>query len=92
MSDEVLFIGGANDGRRIKVPLNVPLMRLPIPPKIGTSDVAHEPDMATKNIETYRLESIRTGNFCFPVYIHSELSVASAIARVLYFYRPPNQL
>jgi hypothetical protein len=75
-----LFVGGANDGKRMDLH-DLPIVRLPLPPDQQTS---------WRGIETedYRKERLATKNRVFEFYVSVGLSTESAIARLLACYTP----
>lgn len=83
MSD-VLFIGGANDGTRMKFTEDgdgaLPFIRLPLPPVWQSSWEVEA--------EFYRRERMATRNKVFEFYVSESISLETAIKKLLEGYSP----
>lgn len=78
-----MFIGGANDGKRIEVP-DLPRIRVPLPPDL------QEPGGFFRT-EDYRKEMLATRELTFTFYVAQGISIEVAVLRLLEYYSPkPN--
>ena len=90
---ELLFIGGSNDGRRIKVPLPLlPIYKLPIQSEKDESFIdfnGKDHSVNVLRIEEYRCVEIRDYiyNHHYPIFICVHSSINSAITKLIEGYR-----